>query len=338
MNILKSLLNPVSQLSFDLRGSDKLKAYNAEQVLNKLTHLAINWKSLPHSQFLNVVANLLGYYTLDGETSWSVYIHQLTEIYNRINQAYQTLTPTSFDWLEHEDGASTRWYLYLVENNEDFLNKMDFLKKYLEVRRIEFNRCKLNNINFIGSNFDCSLTSKGLLNPGNWYEEIKIHQEKTFFKSSMGWLYLFDSKFLYCTFLNHCFRNAMFHNVDFRYSVTSSKDDNGDIMGADFSFCNNQHTVFSYCYAREAKFYKTKADYAMFDHTNLIGALFISSSLKNASFVKAYVHNVSFKNSNLQGADFTGASIRNVDCRGADLRYVKGLDISLIRIDKNTLL
>lgn len=338
MNILKSLLNPISQLSFDIRGSDKFKAHNAEQVLNKVTHLTMNWKSLPHSQFLNVVANLLGYYTINGETSWNIYIQRINEAHNRINQVYQILTPTSFDWLKHEDISSIRWYLYLGENNEDFLNRMDFFKKYLEIRCIEFNRCKLNNINFIGSNFDSSPSSKELFNPYNLYEEIKIHEEKTFFKSSMGWLYLFDSKLLYCTFLNHCFRNAIFHNVDFRYSVISSKDVKGDIMGTDFSFCNNQHTVFSYCYAREAKFYKTEADHAMFDHTNLIGALFIKTSLKNACFVNARVHNVSFKDSNLHGADFTNASIKNVDCRGADLRCVRGLDISLIHIDKATLL
>lgn len=338
MNILKSLLNPISQLSFDIRDSDKFKIYNAEQVLNKVTNLTIDWRSLPHSQFLNAVANLLGYYTENGQTSWSIYIQQINDAHNRINQAYQILTPTSFNWIEQEDGASARWYWYLGENNENFLNQTDFLKKYLEIRRIEFNRCKLNKINFIGTNFDSSLKPGELPTFNNVYEERKNHEEKTFFKSSMGWLYVFDSKLLYCTFLNHCFRNAIFHNVDFRYSVISSEDVKGDIMGADFSFCNNQHTGFSYCYAREAKFYKTEADHARFDHTNLIGALFIKTSLKKACFVKADIHNVSFKDSNLQGADFTDARIRNVDCRGADLRYVKGLDISLIRIDKFTLL
>jgi uncharacterized protein YjbI with pentapeptide repeats len=338
MNILKSLLNPITQFSFDLRSSDRLKAYNAEQILSKTTGLVLNWKSLPHSQLLNVIANQFGFYSIYCNTSWSVYIHQLAETSKRINRAYQILVPTSLDWLEHEDRSSTRWYLYLGENNGGFLSRVDFLKKYLEIRRMEFNRCKLNNINFIGSNFDSSLTPKELASPGDLFEEIKRHEENTFFKSSMGWLYLFDSRLLYCNFLNYCFRNAIFHNVDFRYSVISSKELNGDIMGSDFSFCNNQYTDFSYCYAREAKFYKTNADYAMFEHTNLIGALFLSSSLKNACFVNARVHNVSFKGSNLQGADFTGASIRNVDCRGADLRYVKGLDISLVRIDQATLL
>ena len=236
MNILKSLLNPIRQFSFDLRSSDKFKAYNAEQVLNKVTDLAIDWKSLPHSQFLNVVANLLGYYSINCKTSWSIYNQCLVDVINKINQAYQILTPDPFDWLEHEDGSSTRWYLYLGSSNKNFLNRTDLLKKYLEIRRIEFNRCKLNNINFIGSNFYSSLTSKELANLGDLYEEIKSHERKTFFKSSMGWLYLFDSKLLYCNFLNHCFRNAIFHNVDFRYSVTSSKEVNGDIMGADFSF------------------------------------------------------------------------------------------------------
>lgn len=341
MNLLKSLLNPITQLSFDLKSSEKLKSNNAEQLLYKITSLSLDWKSLPHSPRLNVIANQLGFYAESCKTSWGVYIQQLVEISTRIDCAYQILEPLSCNWIEQEDSASIRWYLYLVKNNVNFLNRVDFLKKYLEIRRIEFNRCKLTNINFFGSNFTPSIEFsllKNTLNTENIYEQIMSLGEKTFFKSYMGWLYLFDSKLLHCNFLDHCFRNAMFHNVDFRYSVISSKEIKGDIMGADFSFCDNEYTVFSYCYAREAKFYKTKADHAMFDHANLIGSLFIKSSLKKASFVNARVHNVIFKDSNLQEADFTGANIRNVDCRGADLRKVKGLDISLIYIDQTTLL
>lgn len=338
MKMLQTLLNPISQLAFDLRSSDTLKEYNAMQVLNKIFDIEINWKSLPHSQILNVIANLLGYYPSDNNSSWTTYRQRIINVSKSIDNAYQILSPISFNWIEHEDMASMRWYSYLSRNDVVFKNRRELLKKYLEISHIKFNRCKINNISFIGLSFGSFNTVEKEANADDLWDVIRSSQEKSFFKSSMGWLYLFDSKFIYCNFLNSCFRNAIFHNVDHRNSVFSSKEMHGDIMGADFSFCNNQYTVFSYCYAREAKFYKTKLDHATFAHSNLIGALFIKSSLKNACFIGAKIHNVSFKESNLQGADFTGSRVSNVDCRGADLRKVKGLDMSLLHVDETTLM
>jgi len=338
MNTLKSLLKPISQLSFDLRSNNVLKAYNAMQIVNKITGLELNWKSLPHSQLLNVIANQIGYYSKDGKTPWNRYIEKLALAFNSINDAYQMLNPISLDWLENEDCSSFRWYIYLKRNDVDFKNRVELLKKYLEIRYIDFNRFKLNEIDFIGAKFCLPLTSEEFGGPGDLYEKIKKRNEKTFFKASMGWLYFYESRLQYCNFLSCCFRNAIFHNVDFKYSIFSTRELKGDIMGADFSFCNNEGSFFSYCYAREAKFYKSKINYAMFDCANLIGALFLNSSLRNASFMGADIQNVSFRGCNLQGADFTGAYVNNVDCRGADLRAVKGLDLRLIHIDQFTLL
>lgn len=236
MKMLKSLLNPISRLAFDLSNSDKLKNKNALQVLSEITETEIYWKRLPHSQILNVLANFLGYHPIGRHSSWNVYIQWHADISKSIDDAYHTLNPISFDWLEQEDGASSRWYFYLRKNELEFKSRLEYLRKYMEIRVIRLNRCIIKNISFIGSTFGPVYTVEGLFKSNNLWNDMMSYQERTFFKSSMGWLYLFDSKLIYCDFLNVCLRNAVFHNVNLSHTIFSSKEICGDIMGADFSY------------------------------------------------------------------------------------------------------
>lgn len=100
-----------------------LKEYNAIQVLNKVFAIEINWKSLAHSQILNVIENLLGYYPSGCNSSWTTYLQRIIKASKSIDNAYQILNPVSFNWIEYENMAGIRWYYYLSRNDVKFKNR-----------------------------------------------------------------------------------------------------------------------------------------------------------------------------------------------------------------------
>ncbi|MFC3909415.1 pentapeptide repeat-containing protein [Legionella dresdenensis] len=340
MNSLKPFLKPLKKLSFSLRDTNHpLKSNNAYNSLAQIFNVDESWKKTSHRVLLEKISNQLNH---QGKTAWDGYKNHIQNIFDNIDVAFVNYNFLASNWLAIEDPASIRWYDYLRKSDYKFQNRIDLLNHYLTARQVEFNRCELKNLNMFGILFTPSWKLRDLNSMEEFDVALRNQMKKNFFKSNLGWLYLYDSRLLYCNFAYDNLRNAILHNVDCRYSCFSTKDESGDIMGANFSFCNASFTDFSYCYAREATFYQTNLDYARFDHANLIGPLFINSSLKNVSFAnleRNILHNASFRNSNLQGADFTNVKLYNVDMRGSDLRYVKGitsLTSNLIHIDEKT--
>lgn len=343
---------PLKSLSFDLRDKNLSGFNNASNILKRTIGLQPSWKSLTHNQLLNVIAGQLGYLPHEAKTAWKTYVDTLDEYFNRIDIEYKNLNLTKDELLFNEDRASIAWYMHLRRKERDFIDRLDLLQKYIQVRDSDFVRCKIKNLQCFGLNFDPETSSLDFSHDTNKHHsdenrslmeaieddlcKLNNYNSGCFFKNSMGWLYLYDSSILYCTLAGQDFRNAICHNVDFRYSSFSLEGAHADLMGADFSFCDCSNVSFMGCYAREAKFYKTTAKKAVFDKLQAIGALFIKSDLENASFQGARLRNVSFRGSNLKGANFKDAYVSGVDCRGADLRDVVGLDINTVYIDEHT--
>ncbi|WP_058533496.1 pentapeptide repeat-containing protein [Legionella saoudiensis] len=342
MNSIKSFLNPLKEISFSLRDNSDLKSNNIYNSLSQIFNVDENWREITsHRELLERISTQLNHHS-KGKTSWEGYKKHLQNIFDNIDIAFENYDLLSSELLAVEDPVSLRWYSYLMRADYHFKNRIDLLSHYLKIRQIEFNRYELKNLNMFGVSFTTPWTLPDFNSMDTIEVAFREKMKKSFFKSKLGWLYLYNSRLLYCNFALDNLRNAIFHEVDCRYSSFSSEDKKGDLMGADFSFCDARFTDFSYCYARETKFYSTNLDYAKFDSANLIGPLFLNSSLKNASFTNLagnMLCNASFKNSNLQGADFTNTELINVDFRGADLRNVKGIKSfsrNLVHIDEQT--
>ena len=334
MNPDQLFISQFKSIARALRGKrSPIKAEDAYASLAQIFDVNQSWKTACYRELLIMISEQLGHHA-KGMSSWEAYTKHLQTTFNNIDAAFKNYDLLSSNWLSIEDPASLRWYLYLKNSDFKFNNRLDLLNHYLAQRHAEFKRYELSNLSMFGVEFTVPWRPKNsnkvqqFLYPDARSVPIARDKEKHFFKSVMGWLYLHDSRLLYCHFTYDNLRNAIFHNVDCRYSYFSTKEEHGDIMGADFSFCDASFSEFSYCYAREVKFYNTKLDYANFDNANLIGPLFINSSLRNAIFTNLtnnVLRNASFRNSDLQGADFTNTQLINVDFRGADLRNVKGI-------------
>lgn len=341
MKSLKPFLKPIKEISFSLRDTtDLLKSHSTYHSLAQIFNIDESWKRITsHRELLEKISTQLNY---QGKTSWEGYKKHIQSTFDHVNTAFENYDLLSSNWLAVEDPSSIKWYLYLSKSDCIFKNRIDLLNHYLTVRQAEFNRYELKNLNLFGVLFTPPWMPHDLNSIEKHDNAIRIQMKRGLFKSNLGWLYLYNSRLLHCDFTYDNLRNAILHNVDCRYSCFSTADEHGDIMGANFSFCDASFTDFSYCYAREVTFYKTNLDYASFDHANLIGPLFINSSLKNVSFAnldKNMLSNASFRNSNLEGADFTNVELFNVDFRGANLQNVKGIKsfpYNSVHIDENT--
>lgn len=332
MNLLKSghFFNRFSQLVFDLRSGDHMRSCHAKALLALFANVRLNWHDISHHQALNIIASDMGY-TGSTDAPWKEYKQYFNKTMHELRYAHQHLEKNFGERLHDEDRAASEWYMHLINNHLKFENRAELLKKYLQIRKPDFKRYELHGLKLIVIDFP-------LKNRINFNESIDLTAvEKSFSESSMDWLYVYDSCFLLCNFSDNYFRNAMFHNVDLRDAVFSTKASNGDFMGANFCFCDIRFSRFSYCYARELIMYKTNMSYTQWNNSTFRGGIIGNSSLIGTNFSNSAMYNMTFRDSDMRGADFTGVNVHNTEFIRCDLRNAKGLDLNSVKIDNSRL-